>query len=74
MESWWRRLEIESTISVEDMAKNIGPAFSTAVGRSLGTLSGKLTITQANLRPFDITVGELQIPSSPCCSTARRRR
>ena len=54
--------KLEGQVSLEDLSKNIGTAFSNATGRSLGTLAAKLTLALSNNAPIDVTQGELQVP------------
>ena len=54
--------KLEAQVSLDELSKNIGTAFSNATGRSLGTLAAKLTLALSNNAPIDLTQGELQVP------------
>ena len=58
-----RGAKVEAKASIEEMTKVLGKAFAPAAGGSIGTLSGKLTLTLKNGEPADITKGELVIPA-----------
>jgi hypothetical protein len=49
---------LDGSVSVDELSKSVG----TVAGASVGTLSGKLTLTLANNAPADLTKGELQLP------------
>jgi hypothetical protein len=50
-------------ISLQDLSKAAGDVVSLSGNTDVGTLAGKLTLTQTNGKPLDVTAGSLDIPS-----------
>jgi hypothetical protein len=53
---------VEAKISIEDLSKNLGTAFSEAAGHSVGTLAGTLKLVLSNNAPIDLSGASLDVP------------
>ena len=53
---------IAAQVSIEKLSENLGTAFSEAVGHTVGTLAGSLTITLSNNAPLKLSGASLQVP------------